>query len=167
MGPAVVRASRHGLARGSRIYDDALGAGYSAATEVSERQAAATTAAALAAAARLRPPFFLWVHYYDPHEEYRPPTRIADAATGPNRLYDGEIAYMDEQIGVLLRGLPRDADVVAVGDHGEMLGEHGELTHGLLLYSGARRVPLLLAGPDVPARSEEHTSELQSPDHLV
>jgi len=148
---AVVLASRHGLARGFRIYDDDLGAGYSAGTEVSERQAEATTAAALAVASRLRPPFFLWVHYYDPHEEYRPPTRIADAASGPNRLYDGEIAYMDEQIGVLLRGLSKDANVVAVGDHGEMLGEHGELTHGLLLYSGARRVPLLLAGPDVPA----------------
>jgi arylsulfatase A-like enzyme/Flp pilus assembly protein TadD len=148
---AVVLASRHGLARGFRIYDDDLGAGYAAGTEVSERQAEATTAAALAVAVRLRLPFFLWVHYYDPHEEYRPPTRIADAATGPNRLYDGEIAYMDEQIGVLLRGLPKDADVVAVGDHGEMLSEHGELTHGLLLYSGARRVPLLLAGPDVPA----------------
>jgi choline-sulfatase len=148
---AVVLARRHGLDRGFRIYDDDMGAGYAAGTEVSERQAEATTAAALAAAAKLRPPFFLWVHYYDPHEEYRPPTRFADAMTGPNRLYDGEIAYMDEQIGVLLKGLPRDADVVAVGDHGEMLGEHGELTHGLLLFSGARRVPLLLAGPGVPA----------------
>ncbi len=148
---AVVLARRHGLDRGFRIYDDDLGAGYAAGSEVSERQAEATTTAALAAAARLRPPFFLWVHYYDPHEEYRPPSRFADAASGPNRLYDGEIAYMDEQIGVLLRRLPTDVDVVAVGDHGEMLGEHGELTHGLLLYSGARRVPLLLAGPGVPA----------------
>ncbi len=148
---AVVLARRHGLDRGFRIYDDDLGAGYAAGTEVSERRAEATTAAALAAAAKLRSPFFLWVHYYDPHEEYRPPTRFADAATGPNRLYDGEIAYMDEQVGTLLAGLPRDADVVAVGDHGEMLGEHGELTHGLLLYSGARRVPLVMAGPDVPA----------------
>src|SRR5258708_27666459 len=114
MGPAVVRASRHGLARGSRIYDDALGAGYSAATEVSERQAEATTAAALAAAAKLRPPFFLWVHYYDPHEEYRPPTRFAAAMSGPNRLYAGEIAYMDEQIGVLLKALTAASDAVAV-----------------------------------------------------
>src|SRR6185295_8275078 len=37
------------------------------------------------------------------------------------------------------------------GDHGEMLGEHGEATHGLLLYRGVRRVPLILSGPDVPA----------------
>jgi len=153
---AIVLARRHWLNHGFRIYDDDLGAGYAAGTEVSERQAEATTAAALAAAGKLKPPFFLWVHYYDPHEEYRPPTRFADSVTGPSRLYDGEIAYMDEQIGVLLAKLPKDVDVVVVGDHGEMLGEHGEQHHGLLLYKAARRVPLLLAGPDVPAgRTEE------------
>jgi choline-sulfatase len=156
---AVVLARRHGLAQGFRIYDDDLGAGYAAGTEVSERQAEATTAAALAAAGKLKPPFFLWVHYFDPHEEYRPPTRFADAAKeggGPHRLYDGEIAYMDDQIGKLLARLPKDVRVAVVGDHGEMLGEHGEENHGLLLYRGARRVPLILAGPGIPAgRAEE------------
>jgi tetratricopeptide (TPR) repeat protein len=58
---------------------------------------------------------------------------------------------VDEQIGVLLARLPKDVDVVVVGDHGEMLGEHGELHHGLLLYRAARRVPLIVAGPGVPA----------------
>jgi arylsulfatase A-like enzyme/Flp pilus assembly protein TadD len=148
---AVVLARRQGLAQGFRIYDDDLGAGYAQGTMVSERPAEQTTAAASAALAGLKRPFFLWVHYFDPHEEYRPPTRFADAAKGPHRLYDGEIAYMDEQIGVLLRKLPPATDVVAVGDHGEMLGEHGELTHGLLLYQAVRRVPLILAGPGIPA----------------
>ncbi len=154
---AVVLARRQGLAKGFRIYDDDLGAGYAQGTMVSERPAEQTTAAALAVLAKLKPPFFLWVHYFDPHEEYRPPTRFADAAKGPNRLYDGEIAYMDEQIGVLLQKLPAAADVVAVGDHGEMLGEHGELTHGLLLYRGVRRVPLILAGPGIPAGAVRNT----------
>ena len=155
---AVVLGRRHGLAQGFRIYDDDLGAGYAAGTEVSERQAEATTAAALAAAGRLAPPFFLWVHYFDPHEEYRPPTRFADAAQaagGPHRLYDGEIAYMDDQIGRLLAGLPADVRVAVVGDHGEMLGDHGEDQHGLLLFRGARRVPLILAGPGIPAGRRE------------
>jgi choline-sulfatase len=153
---AIILARRHGLNQGFRLYDDDLGAGYAAGTEVSERQAEATTAAALAAAGKLKPPFFLWVHYFDPHEEYRPPTRFADSVTGPTRLYDGEIAYMDEQIGVLLSKLPKDVDVVVVGDHGEMLGEHGEQHHGLLLYKAARRVPLIVAGPGVPAgRTDE------------
>lgn len=148
---AVVLARRHGLDQGFRAYDDDLGAGYAADTEVSERQAEATTGAALAALGRLRPPFFLWVHYFDPHEEYRPPTRFADAASGPHRLYDGEIAAMDAEIGRLLARLPAATAVVVVGDHGEMLGEQGELSHGLLLARAARRVPLLLAGPGIPA----------------
>jgi choline-sulfatase len=148
---AVVLARRQGLDQGFRIYDDDLGAGYAQGSLVSERTAENTTAAALAALAGLKAPFFLWVHYYDPHEEYRPPTKFADQARGPHRLYDGEIAFMDEQIGELLKKLPQDTDVLAVGDHGEMLGEHGEATHGLLLNRAARRVPLLLAGPDVPA----------------
>jgi tetratricopeptide (TPR) repeat protein len=148
---AVVLARRQGLDQGFRVYDDDLGTGYAQGSVVSERTAEATTAAALKAIGGLKAPFFLWVHYYDPHEEYRPPTRFADAAKGPNRLYDGEISYMDEQIGELLKKLPKGTDVLAVGDHGEMLGEHGEATHGLLLYRAARRVPLLLAGPDVPA----------------
>ena len=148
---AVVLARRQGLDQGFRIYDDDLEEGYAAGTLVAERPAGATTAAALAALKGLRPPFFLWVHYFDPHEEYRPPTRFADSAKGPHRLYDGEISFMDEQVGELLKKLPQGTDVVAVGDHGEMLGEHGEQTHGLLLYRGVRRVPLILSGPDVPA----------------
>jgi choline-sulfatase len=147
---AVVLARRQGLDQGFRVYDDDLGTGYAQGSVVSERTAEATTTAALKAIGGLKQPFFLWVHYYDPHEEYRPPTRFADAAKGPDRLYDGEIAFMDEQIGELLKKLPKETDVLAVGDHGEMLGEHGEATHGLLLYRAARRVPLLLAGPDVP-----------------
>ena len=67
-----------------------------------------------------------------PAAHHASPTR----AKGPHRLYDGEIAYMDEQIGELLKKLPRETDVLAVGDHGEMLGEHGESTHGLLLLQG-------------------------------
>jgi arylsulfatase A-like enzyme/Flp pilus assembly protein TadD len=152
---AIVLARRHGLGQGFAVYDDDLGAGYAEGSEVAERTADATTAAALARLAALRPPFFLWVHYYDPHEEYRPPTRFADRLAGPHRLYDGEIAFVDEQLGLLLGRLP-DATVVAVvGDHGEMLGDHGEASHGLLLNAGARRVPLILAGPGVPAGGAE------------
>jgi arylsulfatase A-like enzyme/Flp pilus assembly protein TadD len=152
---AIVLARRHGLDQGFRTYDDDLGAGYSEGTQESERRAGPTTDAALAALAHLRAPWFLWVHYYDPHEEYRPPSDLADAAKGPHRLYDGEIAYVDRELGRLLKALPADSVVAAVGDHGEMLGDQGELTHGLLLGHGARRVPLLLAGPGVPAGKEE------------
>lgn len=147
---AVVLARRHGLDQGFRVYDDDLGPGTSAGTVVEERPAEATTTAALSVLSGLKPPYFLWVHYYDPHEEYRPPSRFADAARGPQRLYDGEIAYMDDEIGRLLAALPPATVVAAVGDHGEMLGEHGEMTHGLLPFAGARRVPFLIAGPGIP-----------------
>lgn len=144
---AVVLARRHGLDQGFAVYDDDLGAGRSRGTEVAERPADETTDAALARLAALRAPFFLWVHYFDPHEEYRPPTRFADAAAGPHRLYDGEIAFMDAEIGRLLAALPPSTAIVVAGDHGEMLGEHGETSHGLLLNAGVRRVPLIAAGP--------------------
>jgi len=147
---AVVLARRHGLAQGFGHYDDDLGAGYAAGTVVAERTADATTDRALALLPGLRPPFLLWVHYYDPHEEYRPPSRLV-RGSGRSALYDGEIAFVDEQLGRLLAALPRDTAVVVVGDHGEMLGEHGESTHGLLLFAGARRVPLIVAGPAVPS----------------
>ncbi|HSM14122.1 MAG TPA: sulfatase-like hydrolase/transferase, partial [Thermoanaerobaculia bacterium] len=148
---AVVLARRHGLDQGFRVYDDDLGAGYAQGTEVAERDARAATDAALARLGELRAPFFLWAHYIDPHEEYRPPSRFADAATGPDRLYDGEIAYVDDEVGRLLDALPGNTVVVVVGDHGEQLGEHGESTHGLLLNRGVRRVPLLLWGAGIPA----------------
>ena len=41
--------------------------------------------------------------------------------------------------------------VAAVGDHGEMLGEHGEKEHGIFVYRGALEVPLILSGPGVPS----------------
>ncbi|MFY9824548.1 MAG: sulfatase, partial [Thermoanaerobaculia bacterium] len=92
-------------------------------------------------------PFFLWVHLYDAHAPYTPPP--AWAARHPGRPYDGEISEVDEQIGRLLaeldrRGVSGRTVVAVAADHGEALGEHGELTHGLLLYEPTLHVPLLL-----------------------
>ena len=98
--------------------------------------------------------FFLWAHYYDPHAPYDPPEPYKHIyALDP---YSGEIAYMDEQVGRLLEGLNKlglssRTLVVAIGDHGESLGEHGEMTHGIFLYDATTHVPLIIAGPDVPA----------------
>ncbi len=97
--------------------------------------------------------FFLWAHYYDPHTPYDPPEPYKDLyARDP---YSGEITYMDEQVGRLLDGLEalglQSRTLIAViGDHGESLGEHGELTHGVFLYESTLHVPFILAGPGVP-----------------
>src|SRR5437667_9304019 len=128
--------------------------------------------------------FFLWAHYYDPHAPYNPPEPYK--RTYAHDLYSGEIANMDEQVGRLLDGISRAGLagrtlIIVIGDHGESLGEHGEMTHGVFLYDSTLHVPLIVAGPEVHAgkvvenqvrsidlmRSEEHTSELQSHHDLV
>src|SRR5262245_18623510 len=103
-------------------------------------------------------PFFAWVHLYDAHTPYEAPepfrSRFPPTRDG---AYDAEIASADAQIGRLVDALRADgrlADtlVIVVADHGEMLGEHGELTHGFFIYEAATRIPLIVSGPGVPAR---------------
>ncbi len=98
-------------------------------------------------------PFFLWVHYFDPHAPYEAPAEYTLRAASP---YDGEIAFVDAQLGRLLqrveeRGGPGRTLVLVTADHGESLGEHGEDTHGIFVYDSTLRVPFLLEGPGVPA----------------
>ena len=97
-------------------------------------------------------PFFLWVHYFDPHMPYAAPAAWAERF--PGAPYDAEIAYMDAQIGRLHEGLAaeelRDETLIAVvADHGEGLGDHGEATHAMLIYDSVMRVPMLLSAPSV------------------
>ncbi len=93
-------------------------------------------------------PFFLWMHYFDPHQPYLPP---GDLAKEYEYLpYDGEIAFVDSQIGRLLtrieeKGLTDKTLVVVVGDHGQGLGQHLEVTHGFLLYDSTLEVPMIMA----------------------
>jgi arylsulfatase A-like enzyme/Flp pilus assembly protein TadD len=95
-------------------------------------------------------PFFLLVHYFDVHSHYDPPPEFAKHH--PGRPYDGEISFVDHEIGRLLRRLRDrpDALVVVVSDHGEGLGEHGEPEHGFLLYQSTLWVPVVAVGPGVP-----------------
>lgn len=98
--------------------------------------------------------FFAWLHFYDPHTPYDPPEPYLSEYSSRGRigLYDGEIAFMDEQIGRIMtwlkeKGLDKKTVIVIVGDHGEGLGEHGEMTHGYFIYDYAVRVPLLVVVP--------------------
>jgi arylsulfatase A-like enzyme/predicted Zn-dependent protease len=103
-------------------------------------------------------PFFAWVHLYDPHSPYAAaePYRSRFPATAQG-AYDAEIAATDAQVGRVLQHLEQRGRlsrtlVVVVGDHGESLGEHGEQQHGFFVYDAAMRIPLIIAGPAVPAR---------------
>ena len=145
-----------GLARGFSHYDDGLdeAAGGPFVSLELERRGDRTAAAArawLAGAERqgASRPYFLWVHLYDAHEPYSPPSPFREQFTG--RPYDGEIAFQDAVVGSILDaagyGSPTPPLVVVAGDHGESLGDHGESTHGLFVYDAALRVPLIMAWP--------------------
>ena len=143
---------RFGLDRGFGVYDDGMAAEQVGAQGYAERDAHQVTDAALAWArgAGTARPWFLWVHYYDPHAPYLPPSRWRRGT--PRGDYQGEVAYVDAQLARLLAALPDGPRLVAVaGDHGESFGEHGEEGHGVFLYRPSLEVPLLLAGPGVPA----------------
>lgn len=99
-------------------------------------------------------PFFAWIHLYDPHHPYEPPepyfSRYKNG--GASTLYDGEIAFTDEQVGRCVtwleeRGLDKNTIIVVMGDHGEGLGSHGEATHGYYIYDYAIQVPFIIKTP--------------------
>lgn len=146
-----------GLARGFAHYDDALDPqrGTGDSLELERRGDRTVAAASAWLAARLSAPdtpYFLWVHLYDAHEPYDPPSAFRSRF---EHRYDGEIAFQDALVGDLLArtgyGAPRSPLVVVAGDHGESLGDHGESTHGLFVYDSALRVPLIIAWPGVLA----------------
>jgi arylsulfatase A-like enzyme/Flp pilus assembly protein TadD len=153
---AVVLEGRYGFDQGFEIYDDDLKS--ASANRIgpmtTERIGEATADRAIAWLDTLGGdgPYFLWVHFYDPHLPYSPPSPWAESYR--DRPYDGEIASMDSQIGRLLqhpRAAGNDVMVLAIGDHGEGLGEHGENAHGLLVYESTIRVPWILKLPGGPA----------------
>jgi len=94
--------------------------------------------------------FFLFLHYYDPHTAYVPPEPFASEFE--DSPYAGEIAYTDYCIGKVLAklkdlGLYDSTLIIVVGDHGEMLGEHGESDHMYFIYQSAIKVPLIFKLP--------------------
>lgn len=107
-------------------------------------------------------PWFLWVHYFDPHYIYNEHAGITElfgdegqeGDEGARVRYDGEIAHTDAQVGRLLdglrkRGLQDDTVVVLTSDHGEEFRDHGSKHHGRTLYREVLRVPLIMAGPGI------------------
>jgi len=104
----------------------------------------------------------VWIHLYDPHAPYDPPPGVAIHTTSG---YDAEIAYTDAQIDRVLTWLPAvglkdHTFVVVTGDHGEGLGDHGERTHGMLLYESTLRVPLIVAMPGAKAEQRSEAVSL-------
>lgn len=150
-----------GLARGFDYYDDAFSATAFQKKDIGlvDRKAAESVSHALQWLQRTpHQPFFLWLHLYDPHSPYDPPepyhTQYHD------RLYDGEIAYADHELGRLIAWLKSDhvydnSAIAFLSDHGESLGDHGEKEHGFFVYNATVRVPLILKAPSGTKRPAE------------
>ena len=154
---AFVLDRRFGLSRGFDTYDDRIPRDPNASERLeAERPASAVVGPALAwLGEHATPgtghpaPFFVWIHLYDPHAPYNPPPEFRARAKS---AYDGEIAYADSQIARVFdwlraQGLDRRTLIIVAGDHGEGLGDHGESTHGMLLYDSTLRVPLVVSAP--------------------
>lgn len=124
--------------------------------------------------------FFAYVHFREPHAPYDPPPPF-NTLFGPDalprsetrglnalhaegkldeamlrqvvRLYDGNLAYADREVGVLRRvleaeGVWNKSVIILTADHGEAMLEHGYIGHNLQLYEESVRVPLIVRFPD-------------------
>ena len=138
---------RFGLGIGFDRYDDQLQRGTSASEPGDrERRADAVVTSALGWIDQQQGRWFSWLHLYDPHVPYEPPDPWA--ARFPSDPYLGEVSATDAALGSLFDRLAtqsRPTLVVITGDHGESLGDHGELTHSIFGYEPVLRVPLLVA----------------------
>jgi arylsulfatase A-like enzyme/Tfp pilus assembly protein PilF len=154
---AFVLDHRFGLDQGFETYDDAVDPERTGGLSIEERPAGEVTDSAsrwLGTRSSKRP-FFAWVHYFDPHKPYRAPEPFASRY--PDHPYAAEIAYMDAEIGRLIRALESGGQaertlIVVVADHGEPLGAHGEEVHGFFVYEAVMRVPLIVVLPGVAPR---------------
>jgi arylsulfatase A-like enzyme/Flp pilus assembly protein TadD len=137
---------RFGLTPGFDEYDDRLPEmGAATAHSMPDRPADAVVSRTLEWIGRQTGKFFAWVHLFDPHSPYKPPEDLR--ARYADQPYYGEVAFVDRALGPLferLRALDRPTLVIVTADHGESLGEHGELTHGMFAYESTLRVPLIV-----------------------
>jgi choline-sulfatase len=151
---AFVLDDRFGLDQGFDEYDFQVGDHMPRRTMAlhNERRADAVTREALRWLEDRNPsePFFLWVHYFDPHAPYDSPLANLDRFRG--RPYDAEIAYVDMQLKRLLaaverQGLTERTLIVLTTDHGEALFEHGEAYHSVFIYESTLRAALIFSNP--------------------
>ena len=142
--------SRFGLDQGFDLYDDYYGTRNEREFFFAERPAEKVIAPAMAWIGGQSGKWFGWVHLFDPHQPYLPPSPFKEKyADDP---YSGEVAHVDAQLGVLFdflrsRRLLEKTVVIVTADHGEALGEKGEDTHSYFAYNNTIHVPLFIHVP--------------------
>jgi arylsulfatase A-like enzyme len=149
-----------GLHRGFDHFDDSMTDRYHAVNDQRLGDQTADEAVAWLEEER-EGPFFLWVHFFDPHEPFtdhkmelapNPAARVAAPDKDVLQRYSQEVAFADLQVGRVLAALEEsgagdDTMILLTSDHGEAFGEHGTKGHGRELYQTTQNVPLILVHP--------------------
>jgi choline-sulfatase len=106
---------------------------------------------------------FLFIHLFDLHTPYR-----LASSRGSNEPeiagYDAQLAYVDQLLGRFQQSLAQNgwwqkSLVVLLADHGESLGDHGELSHGYFVYQSTLHVPLIVHWPDTAPPYPDHFTQ--------
>jgi arylsulfatase A-like enzyme/Flp pilus assembly protein TadD len=156
--------SRFGLGQGFDTYDDDYDKLSSQKFAQGERRADDVTKKAMEWLKAQESPWFLWTHFYDPHDPYEPPEPFKTEYR--DRSYDGEVAFVDSELGKLMdymktHSLFKNTLIVLTSDHGESLEEHGERTHGYFAYNSTIWVPLIITAPNTSQKVvDQHVSHV-------
>ena len=137
--------------QGFQFYEDKIGSGHDPeANRHVERRAETVWKLGRQWLETQKGSWFCFLHFFDPHFGYNPPSQYP-------QTYDGEIEYTDRVIGNILQFLKDNkldstTIVVLLSDHGEALGDHGEENHGVFLYDETLKVPLIISSPGLAPR---------------
>jgi arylsulfatase A-like enzyme/Tfp pilus assembly protein PilF len=142
--------SRFKLTQGFDVYDDNYGSRNYQEFSYVERPAEVVVQKAMDWLGIQKNSWFLWVHCFDPHQQYDPPEPFKTLYK--DTPYNGEVAYVDQELGKLFAFLKEkqwedNTLVIFTADHGESLGQHGESTHGYFAYNSTLWIPLIIVYP--------------------
>jgi arylsulfatase A-like enzyme len=164
---SIVLESRYGLDQGFDHYDDKLDKLPGPSNQKTRQQAVTGLAVKRRAKEVVKlavdwleeysdDPFFLFLHFYDPHIPYDTPVKLRMEGYSPDEAmtwaYDSEIASVDRELATLMGTIVKldltgNTLVVFTSDHGEALLEHMEPSHGYFLYDNTIRVPMIFSCP--------------------
>lgn len=154
-------AAQFGLNQGFDFYDDSfppqpVDPGIFLYTEKSAEEVRHSAESWLT---RSQTPYFLWLHFFDPHHPYR------EHDFSGLEPYQQEIAYVDQQLGLLFdflksHRLDEQTLILITADHGEAFGEHGEVSHSLFLYNTTLHIPLMVSGSGITAGAHKELVRL-------
>jgi arylsulfatase A-like enzyme/Flp pilus assembly protein TadD len=142
--------SRFGLDQGFDLYDDYYGTHNERELFFVERPAEKVISPAMAWIGVQKQKWFGWIHLFDAHQPYLPPSPYKEQYAGD--LYSGEVAYLDSQLAVLFdfmqkKRIMNNTVIILTADHGEALGEKGEETHSYFAYNNTIHIPLFVHIP--------------------